>query len=67
MAPLISRIHTSLISIWIAISRAQSYCYSTNTCHGKEEGETSTHGERNTMDSCMLRSGRMNRSRKGIY
>ncbi|KAL4276930.1 hypothetical protein AHAS_Ahas20G0256400 [Arachis hypogaea] len=28
---------------------------------------TSTLGERSTADSCMLRSGRMNRSRKGIY
>lgn len=36
-------------------------------CHGKEEGGTSTLGERSTTDSCMLRSGRMNRSRKGIY
>ena len=33
----------------------------------KEEGGTSTLGERSTTDSCMLRSGRMNRSRKGIY
>jgi len=32
-----------------------------------EEGGTSTLGERSTTDSCMLRSGRMNRSRKGIY
>ena len=31
-----------------------------------EEGGTSTLGERSTTDSCMLRSGRMNRSRKGI-
>ncbi|KAG4914207.1 hypothetical protein JHK87_051764 [Glycine soja] len=31
------------------------------------EGGTSTLGERSTTDSCMLRSGRMNRSRKGIY
>lgn len=30
---------------------------------GKEEGgETSTLGERSTTESCMLRSGRMNRS-----
>ena len=28
---------------------------------------TSTLGERSTTESCMLRSGRMNRSRKGIY
>ncbi|KAG6618061.1 hypothetical protein I3842_Q037600 [Carya illinoinensis] len=28
---------------------------------------TSTLGERSTPESCMLRSGRMNRSRKGIY
>jgi hypothetical protein len=41
--------------------------YFTNTCHGKEEGGTSTLGERSTTESCMLRSGRMNRSRKGIY
>ena len=26
-----------------------------------------TLGERSTTESCMLRSGRMNRSRKGIY
>ncbi|CAN4125295.1 unnamed protein product [Withania somnifera] len=32
-----------------------------------EEGGTSTLGERSTTESCMLRSGRMNRSRKGIY
>lgn len=37
------------------------------TCHGKEEGGTSTLGERSTTESCMLRSGRMNRFRKGIY
>lgn len=42
-----------------------SYC--TKTFHGKKEGATSTLGERSTTDSCMLRSGRMNRSRKGIY
>ncbi|KAK2349767.1 hypothetical protein QL285_098893 [Trifolium repens] len=40
------------------------HSYSTKTCHGKEKGETSTLGERSTMDSCMLRSGRMNRSEK---
>lgn len=28
---------------------------------------TSTLGERSTTESCMLRSGRMNRSRKGIF
>ena len=28
----------------------------------EEEGETSTLGERSTTESCMLRSGRMNRS-----
>lgn len=41
----------------------------TKTCQyqGKEEGGTSTLGERSTTESCMLRSGRMNRSRKGIY
>lgn len=39
-----------------------------SNCHGKEEGGgTSTLGERSTTESCMLRSGRMNRSRKGIY
>ncbi|CAN4102483.1 unnamed protein product [Withania somnifera] len=32
-----------------------------------EEGGTSTLGERKTTESCMPRSGRMNRSRKGIY
>ncbi|CAN4125271.1 unnamed protein product [Withania somnifera] len=41
--------------------------YFTKTCQGKEEGGTSTLGERSTTESCMLRSGRMNRSRKGIY
>ncbi|KAG4122595.1 hypothetical protein ERO13_D11G276000v2 [Gossypium hirsutum] len=41
--------------------------YYTNTCHGKEEGGKSTLGERSTTESCMLHSGRMNRSRKGIY
>lgn len=39
----------------------------TNTSHGKEKEGTSTLGERSTTDSCMLRSGRMNRSPKGIY
>lgn len=39
----------------------------TKTCHGKGEGGTSTLEERSTMESCMLRSGRMNRSRKRIY
>ncbi|MCE2054880.1 hypothetical protein HAX54_038737 [Datura stramonium] len=54
MAPLFSRIHTSFISVWTAISRAQgsyhSSCffldskskwdqsYLTKTCQGKEEG-----------------------------
>ncbi|TYI52712.1 hypothetical protein E1A91_D12G267300v1, partial [Gossypium mustelinum] len=33
----------------------------------RKKGETSTLGERNTTESCMLCSGRMNRSRKGIY
>ncbi len=42
-----------------------SYCK--KTYHEKEEGGTSTLGERSTTDSCMLRSGRMIRSRKGIY
>jgi hypothetical protein len=32
------------------------------TCHGKGEGGTSTLVERSTAESCMLRSGRMNRS-----
>ena len=32
-----------------------------------KKGGTSTLGERSTTESCMLRSGRMNRSRKGIY
>jgi len=43
--------------------------YFTKTCQyqGKKEGGTSTLGERSTTESCMLRSGRMNRSRKGIY
>ncbi|TYI93319.1 hypothetical protein E1A91_D02G129300v1 [Gossypium mustelinum] len=36
--------------------------YFKNTCHSKEERGTSTLGERSTMESCMLRSGRMNRS-----
>ena len=31
------------------------------------QGGTSTLGERSTTESCMLRSGRMNRSRKRIY
>lgn len=31
------------------------------------KGGTSTLGERSTTESCMLRSGRMNRSRKRIY
>ena len=33
----------------------------------RKKGGTSTLGERSTTESCMLRSGRMNRSRKGIY
>lgn len=33
----------------------------------RKKGGTSTLGERSTMESCMLRSGRMNRSQKGIY
>lgn len=40
-----------------------------SNCHGKEEGgnkQKQTLGERSTTESCMLRSGRMNRSRKGI-
>ncbi|MCL7046585.1 hypothetical protein MKW94_028762 [Papaver nudicaule] len=34
---------------------------------GRKKGGTSTLGERSTTESCMLRSGRMNRSRKRIY
>ncbi|KAI3865888.1 hypothetical protein MKW92_045079 [Papaver armeniacum] len=41
--------------------------YFTKTFHGKEEGGTSTLGERSTMESCMLHSVRMHRSRKRIY
>ncbi|KAI9077855.1 hypothetical protein K1719_040201 [Acacia pycnantha] len=33
----------------------------------RKKGGTSTLGERSTTESCMLRSGRMNHSRKGIY
>lgn len=33
----------------------------------RKRGGTSTLGERSTTESCMLRSGRMNRSRKGIH
>jgi hypothetical protein len=33
----------------------------------RNKGGKSTLGERSTTESCMLRSGRMNRSRKGIY
>lgn len=33
----------------------------------RKKGGTGTLGERSTTESCMLRSGRMNRSRKGIY
>ncbi|KAB2065725.1 hypothetical protein E1A91_A09G112000v1 [Gossypium mustelinum] len=33
----------------------------------RKKGGTSILGERSTTESCMLRSGRMNRSRKGIY
>ena len=33
----------------------------------RKKGRTSTLGERSTTKNCMLRSGRMNRSRKGIY
>lgn len=33
----------------------------------RKKGGTSTLGERSTTESCMLRSGRMNRSRKVIY
>ncbi|TYJ49064.1 hypothetical protein E1A91_A01G108900v1 [Gossypium mustelinum] len=33
----------------------------------RKKGGTSTLGERSTTESCMLRSGRMNRSRKRIY
>ena len=33
----------------------------------RKKGGTSTLGERSTTEICMLRSGRMNRSRKGIY
>jgi len=33
----------------------------------RKKGGTSTLGERSTTGSCMLRSGRMNRSRKRIY
>ena len=33
----------------------------------RKKERTSTLGERSTTESCMLRSGRMNRSRKGIY
>ncbi|KAG4115012.1 hypothetical protein ERO13_D12G080900v2 [Gossypium hirsutum] len=32
-----------------------------------KKGGTSTLRERSTTESCMLHSGRMNRSRKGIY
>lgn len=33
----------------------------------RKKGGTSTLGERSTTETCMLRSGRMNRSRKVIY
>ncbi|TYI57820.1 hypothetical protein E1A91_D11G309200v1 [Gossypium mustelinum] len=33
----------------------------------RKKGGKSTLGERSTTESCMLHSGRMNRSRKGIY
>ncbi|KAJ6976323.1 hypothetical protein NC653_031995 [Populus alba x Populus x berolinensis] len=33
----------------------------------RKKGGTSTLGECSTLESCMLRSGRMNCSRKGIY
>ena len=36
------------------------WSYFTKTCHGKEEGGTSTLGECSIMKSCMLCSGRMN-------
>ncbi|KAG4125927.1 hypothetical protein ERO13_D10G128050v2 [Gossypium hirsutum] len=41
--------------------------YFTNTYHGKKEGGTSTLRKRSTTKICMLRSRRMNHSRKGIY
>ncbi|KAB2005374.1 hypothetical protein ES319_D11G265400v1 [Gossypium barbadense] len=40
--------------------------YFTKTCHGKEGG-TSTLAKHCATENCMLRSGRMIRSRKGIY
>ncbi|KAG4192738.1 hypothetical protein ERO13_A07G174583v2 [Gossypium hirsutum] len=33
----------------------------------RKKGGTSTLGQRSTTESCILRSERMNRSRKGIY
>ncbi|KAG4151866.1 hypothetical protein ERO13_D04G096644v2 [Gossypium hirsutum] len=33
----------------------------------RKKGGTSTLGDRNTTESSILRSGRMNHSRKGIY
>ena len=33
----------------------------------RKKERTSTLGERSTTESCMLRSGRMNHSRKGIH
>ncbi|KAB2005868.1 hypothetical protein ES319_D11G301700v1 [Gossypium barbadense] len=33
----------------------------------RKKGGKSTLGKRSTTESCMLHSGRMNRSRKGIY
>ncbi|KAG4183329.1 hypothetical protein ERO13_A09G103400v2 [Gossypium hirsutum] len=33
----------------------------------RKKGGTSILGERSTTESCMLCSGRLNRSRKGIY
>ncbi|KAK9158334.1 hypothetical protein Scep_004908 [Stephania cephalantha] len=38
--------------------------YFTKTCHGKEEGGTSTLGQHSTIGSCLLCSRRMNRFQK---
>lgn len=47
--------------------RFSSYrSYFTKSCHGKRGG-TSTHQERNTVESCMLFLEKMNRSQKRIY
>lgn len=66
---LITRLHIvcfklcqHILRIILCLPSSSHRSFSTKTCHGKKEGETSTLGECSITDSCMLSSGRMNHS-----